>query len=460
MDVDLLCHKHSVNMKLTVSTSEELGDKVVQIDVEENELVENVKAILEADTGVAMADQVLVHNGKEVSERNGATLKTFNVQDNDLLMLLSRTSMQQQQRASQSQAQSMGQGQAQGDAALRTNADGMPVDMNAFLNHVASNQALLQQIEAQNPQLAHAIRNKNAALVEQILTQRTANLREQMKRKQAELELLEADPFDPEAQARIANMIKQSNVDENLNTAMENSPELFGHIIMLYVNMEVNGVKLKAFIDSGAQSTIMSKRCAEKCNLHHLLDERWSGIAKGVGESKILGRVHQAPVKVGDVHIPCAITVLEQDGMEFLFGLDNLRRYQCSIDLQTNTLKFPSLDVAIPFLSEGELPAHMRGAAVAEPSKEGEGKPQSSSSKVSKTSEPAQAQKKEVAPPPAAVPSQPPPSVGTTSALDGNIAKLVELGFSEENARKALQACNNNIDMAASILFSQGGGGF
>ena len=66
----------------------------------------------------------------------------------------------------------------------------------------------------------------------------------------------------------------------------------------------------------------------------HLLDERWQGIAKGVGQSRILGRVHQAPVKVGDKHLRCAITVLEQDDMEFLFGLDNLRRYQCNIDLQ------------------------------------------------------------------------------------------------------------------------------
>ena len=42
------------------------------------------------------------------------------------------------------------------------------------------------------------------------------------------------------------------------------------------------------------------------------------------------------------------------------------------------------------------------------------------------------------------------------SDLDGNVAKLVELGFTEDKARKALQACNNNVDMAASILFSGG----
>eukprot|EP00256_Glycine_max_P069443 XP_025984038.1 uncharacterized protein LOC102663548 [Glycine max] len=33
---------------------------------------------------------------------------------------------------------------------------------------------------------------------------------------------------------------------------------------VMYVDMEVNGVPLKAFVDSGAQSTVISKSCAER----------------------------------------------------------------------------------------------------------------------------------------------------------------------------------------------------
>ena len=45
--------------------------------------------------------------------------------------------------------------------------------------------------------------------------------------------------------------------------------------------------------------------------------------------------------------------------MEFLIGLDQLKTHQMCIDLKKNVLQI-SDTVSLPFLSEGELPKHMR----------------------------------------------------------------------------------------------------
>lgn len=223
---------------------------------------------------------------------------------------------------------------------------------------------------------------------------------------------------------------------------------------MLYVNVEVNGHKVKAFVDSGAQATIMSPACAENCGVMRLVDTRFAGVARGVGTAKIIGRVHSAQIKIGTQHLPCSFTVMEGKGIDLLLGLDMLKRYQACIDLSRDMLVIQGQE--IPFLGEAEIPKEEEPNQDEPtiPGPAGTAIGQHSGAVQAPSSAPTQApaQPPQPTPVPAAQSVTQPASTGSSVSPE-HIDTLVGMGATREQAIQALQAADNNVDVAAGLIF-------
>ena len=228
--------------------------------------------------------------------------------------------------------------------------------MNLY-TQVISNPNLMKELEGMNPKLAAAAKESKEKFRGAWMEMEA----ERAFKDQARRDLIrraEEDPMNTELQKQIQEEIDQENIMKNMELAMEYNPEVFTSVHMLYIETIVNGVAVKAFVDSGAQSSIMSEECAHRCGIMRLVDKRYAGMAVGVGTAKLIGRVHQTELKIGDKFFTSAFTVMENQkhNVDFLFGVDMLKRHQCCIDLHKNVLRFTLADFETPFLAEKDLP--------------------------------------------------------------------------------------------------------
>lgn len=224
-------------------------------------------------------------------------------------------------------------------------------------NYQSNEDGLKIRIDSQDAKLSAALSSNNQAELEKIIGER---LEAKFAKKEKIQKLTDADPNDVEAQKEIEKEISKCLIESNYQAALENRPEFFGKVSMLYIDTKVNNYPVQAFVDSGAQCTVISKECAERCSIMHLLDTRFKGTATGVGECKILGRVHLADLQLiqpdGKTHLlQCSFSVLENNKIDLLFGLDNLKRHDCCIDLAAWRLHFYKNEFSVPFLADGAI---------------------------------------------------------------------------------------------------------
>ncbi|KRX01002.1 UBA-like protein [Pseudocohnilembus persalinus] len=343
-------------------------DKIVQLEIDEEETVDTLQDLIEIEFGIEKDKQILMFAGKQL--QSNQIIKGTGLKEQDIIEVGVKAGQNLQDvfknvlnnlNANQSNQQG-GQQNFNLNNIFNQNVD--PMNNPRLVNQakqikaqLQANQSELNYLLHSNRPLAEAILSDNIKDLVNILHEKEMKALEEKRKFQQKLVELQKNPYDPENQKEIERMIQEQNVEQQRDLAMDQHPEFFGRISMLYINISINGHPIQAFVDSGAESTIISASLAEKCGLTRLLDKRFAGIAVGVGQSKILGRVHVAQMEIKNKKIPVNLTVLEDGKIGFLLGLDTLKRYQCLMDLGQRNLTFMLGEekLTVDFLNDGEI---------------------------------------------------------------------------------------------------------
>ena len=93
-----------------------------------------------------------------------------------------------------------------------------PNDPEVVRQHFLSNPAELAMLQERNPPLAEALLSGDLNVFREALEAHTRAVREVERER---IRMLNADPFDPEYQARIAQTIQQRNIEDNMQVRNE-----------------------------------------------------------------------------------------------------------------------------------------------------------------------------------------------------------------------------------------------
>jgi DNA damage-inducible protein 1 len=204
---------------MRIAITDEIGN-IQTLDVDEDMELLNLKALIESELNIPSIQQVIILNGKSLND-NTTTIKGCGIRNDDILLVRLA-------------------------APPVVAAEGSLNEAELTRQQIINNPQLRARLTMQQPGLERTL--NDSALFNQFFAQ--------MQRMQQQSQQ-PADPFDIEAQRRIEEEIRNQNILQNRANALEHHPESFARVVMLYISVEVNGHPVKAFVDSGAQMTIM-----------------------------------------------------------------------------------------------------------------------------------------------------------------------------------------------------------
>lgn len=196
------------------------NDPVYQaLEVDPGMTVADLKAVIQGETNVPPPLQRLFHNGQQLLD-DVKTLEQCQIQEQDMLEMLARNP-----QALNQEVLRQGQGRADSRSSRSSTAQsGSPqMDPEILRDQALKDPRVLAQIRSSHPELADAV--SDPTRFREVLQEAHRRQVEAEAKRMEELARLNADPFDVDAQRKIEEMIRQERVMENLQEAMDHTPE-------------------------------------------------------------------------------------------------------------------------------------------------------------------------------------------------------------------------------------------
>lgn len=168
--------------------------------------------------------------------------------------------------------------------------------------------------------------------------------------------ILKYGPKNEEEKKILEEAKKRERILENMKYAEEKIPESLIPIHMPFIYVEINNKKIMALIDTGAEVSTMSEKLSKECGLFNLCDTRHQTYSIGMGgQCKIIGVVHSVQIKLENKIIKSEISIIQNNLVGFILGLDILRTYNCCLDSYNEELVFQDDGIKIKLLSVQEV---------------------------------------------------------------------------------------------------------
>lgn len=201
-----------MRLTLNIAAEEAVEQDLLTLEVQADTTVGLLKESVQVEVQIPTTSQHVYHNGRLLSD-DAKTMDELQIVDGDLLALHVRDIVGNTGLPQPNQAQQPARRQASREEQ----------DPEVIRLELLGNPRMRQEAQRAQPELAAAVENPERFA--QLFRQMQDHERRERTMRQQRIADLNADPFDIDAQMRIAEMIREERVQENLQNAIEHNPE-------------------------------------------------------------------------------------------------------------------------------------------------------------------------------------------------------------------------------------------